>query len=256
VLWAVTLIQSMTACMSDLHNKGRLNCVFELVGVLYGPRPMAGTDAFPEDSKKRKIDATGKTPVGKMPLKCVKAPGKKKAEPLKIVVSWTKSGSKTPSDVEVASTEPAKRVKKVVPNPAVAPTPVWATVGASGSRGATEGAKATSATQKHRVPASRMLAEASSTESLESSPHELLPRASPPEVVMRPERESSLHITSRIYVGGASISDVVAAITAGGWCIGPNTLEGRQGMSEDDKMLLDCLEHVSCARVCCLFYGT
>jgi hypothetical protein len=184
VLWAVTLIQSMTACMSDLHNKGRLNCVFELVGVSYGPRPMAGTDAFPEDSKKRKIDATGKTPVGKMPLKCVKAPGKKKAEPLKIVVSWTKSGSKTPFDVEVASTEPTKRVKKVVPNPAVAPTPVWATVGASGSRGATEGAKATSATQKHRVPASRMLAEASSTESLESSPHELLPRASPLEVVV------------------------------------------------------------------------
>jgi hypothetical protein len=33
-----------------------------------------------------------------------------------------------------------------------------------------------------------------------------------------------------------------------------STLEGREGMSEDDKMLLDYLEHVSCARVCCSTY--
>jgi hypothetical protein len=31
---------------------------------------------------------------------------------------------------------------------------------------------------------------------------------------------------------------------------GPGTLDTSEGISEDDKMLLNCLEHVSHARVC------
>jgi hypothetical protein len=34
--------------------------------------------------------------------------------------------------------------------------------------------------------------------------------------------------------------------------VGPSTLDDSEGVSEDDKMLLNCLEHVSHARVCCL----
>jgi hypothetical protein len=34
--------------------------------------------------------------------------------------------------------------------------------------------------------------------------------------------------------------------------VGPSRLDDREGMSEDDKMLPKCLEHVSHARVCCL----
>jgi hypothetical protein len=49
----------------------------ELVGVPYGPQPVPGMEA----SEKRKMDATGKTPI-----KRAKASRKKKAETLKIVV--------------------------------------------------------------------------------------------------------------------------------------------------------------------------
>jgi hypothetical protein len=82
------------ACMASLCNKGWLNRVFELAGVLYGPHPVHGTDAFTEASKKRKIDAAGKAPAGKTPVKHVKVPGKEKAESMKVVVPRTKSGSK------------------------------------------------------------------------------------------------------------------------------------------------------------------
>jgi hypothetical protein len=34
--------------------------------------------------------------------------------------------------------------------------------------------------------------------------------------------------------------------------VGPSTLDDSEGVSEDDKMLLNCLKHVSHARVCCL----
>jgi hypothetical protein len=34
----------------------------------------------------------------------------------------------------------------------------------------------------------------------------------------------------------------------------PDTLDTSEGVSEADKMLLNCLEHVSRARVCCMIY--
>jgi hypothetical protein len=36
------------------------------------------------------------------------------------------------------------------------------------------------------------------------------------------------------------------------WSEGPSTLDTIKGISEDDKMLLNCPEHVSYARVCYL----
>jgi hypothetical protein len=43
-------------------------------------------------------------------------------------------------------------------------------------------------------------------------------------------------------------------VNLGGLGVGPNTLDGHQGMSKDDKILLNYLEHVSCVAVCCLTY--
>jgi hypothetical protein len=40
-------------------------------------------------------------------------------------------------------------------------------------------------------------------------------------------------------------------VSLGDWNAGPSTLDDSEGVSEDDKML-NCLEHVSHARVCCL----
>jgi hypothetical protein len=36
------------ACIANLHNEGRLNQVFELAEVAYGPRPEPGTEEFIE----------------------------------------------------------------------------------------------------------------------------------------------------------------------------------------------------------------
>jgi hypothetical protein len=57
--------------------------------VPYGPRSVPSTEAHTKAWKKRKMDAAGKTHV-----KRTKAPGKKNAEALKIVVSQAKTGSK------------------------------------------------------------------------------------------------------------------------------------------------------------------
>jgi hypothetical protein len=84
----------VTVCLAGLHNKGRLNRVFELAGVAYGSRLVLGTDAFTKASNKRKIDDTGKTPTGKVSAKRAKVPGKKNVDPLKNVVPLTKSGSR------------------------------------------------------------------------------------------------------------------------------------------------------------------
>jgi hypothetical protein len=72
-------------CVASVPKGGRLNPMFDLAGVLYGPRPVPCTEA----SKKMKMDAVGKTAA-----KRSKARGKKKAEPLKIVVPWAKTGAK------------------------------------------------------------------------------------------------------------------------------------------------------------------
>jgi hypothetical protein len=41
-------------------------------------------------------------------------------------------------------------------------------------------------------------------------------------------------------------------VDLGARAVGPSTLGGSEGTSDNDKMLLNCLEHVSCARVYCL----
>jgi hypothetical protein len=47
-------------CITRLQSRDRLNCVLELVGVTYGPRPVPGSDAFTVASKRRKTDFVGK----------------------------------------------------------------------------------------------------------------------------------------------------------------------------------------------------
>jgi hypothetical protein len=56
--------------VASLPNGGRLNRVFELAGVVYGPRPVPGCEAYTKASRKRKADAHGKTNS-----KCGKVPG-------------------------------------------------------------------------------------------------------------------------------------------------------------------------------------
>jgi hypothetical protein len=142
----------------------------------------------------------------------------------------------------VAPAKPAKRIKKVAPNPAAAPAVARVVAGASGSKGTTGGEKNAATTAlKCRAPASCMLAEVSSVESHESSPHEPLPRGLVPDVTMRLEHEASLHITSTAIIDGALASNVVAAIAAGDQSGDPSTLASCEGVSEVDKMLFDLL---------------
>jgi hypothetical protein len=53
-------------CVVGLHNEGWLNCALECVGVAIGPRPVPGSTASTEASKKRNIDSVGKV-VAKHP---------------------------------------------------------------------------------------------------------------------------------------------------------------------------------------------
>jgi hypothetical protein len=48
------------ACIVNLHSGGRLNRVFDLAEVAYGPRPEPGTEEFTKASKKRTMDAARK----------------------------------------------------------------------------------------------------------------------------------------------------------------------------------------------------
>jgi hypothetical protein len=57
--------------------------------VSYESRPVPGIDVFIEASKKRKMDATGKTPI-----KHVKVPMKKRDDSINIVMPQAKSSSK------------------------------------------------------------------------------------------------------------------------------------------------------------------
>jgi hypothetical protein len=79
--------------------------------------------------------------AGKMLVKCVKEPGKKKAEASKIVVSWAKTRTKQMSDTEVASVKLVKPSKKAVPNLTMAPAMMCVSARASGSKGAAGGVK-------------------------------------------------------------------------------------------------------------------
>jgi hypothetical protein len=73
-------------CITSLRNGGRLNRMFELMGVAYSPRLVPGSDAFTEASKKRKEDAAGKAPV-----KHPRASRKKKGECVKASTSRGKA---------------------------------------------------------------------------------------------------------------------------------------------------------------------
>jgi hypothetical protein len=66
------------ACISGLHNEGRMNRVLDLAWVAYGPRLVPGSGAFTEASKKRTTYS-----VGKVLAKRPKVPEKKKAETTK-----------------------------------------------------------------------------------------------------------------------------------------------------------------------------
>jgi hypothetical protein len=76
------------ACLTNLHNGGHLNSVFELMEVAYGPRPEPGTEEFTEALKKRRMDVAGKN-LGKH----VRALGKMKVETVKAVVPQGKAST-------------------------------------------------------------------------------------------------------------------------------------------------------------------
>jgi hypothetical protein len=69
------------SCITNLHDRGHLNRVFELAEVAYGPWPELGIEEFTEASKKRRMDAAGKNPG-----KRVRALRKKKVETMKVIV--------------------------------------------------------------------------------------------------------------------------------------------------------------------------
>jgi hypothetical protein len=76
------------ACIMNLHNGGRLNKLFELAEVAYGPRPEPDNEEFAEASKKRRMDDAGKNPG-----KRVRALGKKKVETVKAAVPQGKAST-------------------------------------------------------------------------------------------------------------------------------------------------------------------
>jgi hypothetical protein len=133
----------------------RLNRIFELTGVSYGPRAMPGTNEFTNFMRKRKLDAAGKN-LRKRP----KVVGKKKMDAVKIAPSWGQASLKRPFAAEVASARPLKQSKKTVAHPtAVATTTCVPTgalsskvaVSASGSKGAISAKKTVMPVCKHRV---------------------------------------------------------------------------------------------------------
>jgi hypothetical protein len=158
---------------------------------------------------------------------------KKRVEIVKVAAPRGKGSLKRPSDTEVASARPVKQSKKVVPNLSMSAIVMRIAVGAPGSKGGGSAKKGVALAQKCRIPAMRILAEASSVESHDSSPHGQTPRGSLPEITSRPEPrdqtpqgsvpetvprtepKASLQITHMAGTGGASILDVVATIAVG-----------------------------------------
>jgi hypothetical protein len=139
------------ACIAGLPNGGRLNRVFKLTGVAYMPRPVPGSDAFTEASKKRKADAAGKAPV-----KHPRVSGKKKGESAKASASRGKASLKRLSDAEVVSTRPVKLSKKTISHLTVAATTTCVAIGALGPKGATSasGSKGTASASGSKGAAS------------------------------------------------------------------------------------------------------
>jgi hypothetical protein len=144
------------ACVANLRNGGRLNWVFEFVEVAYGHRLAPGTEEFTEASKKG----------GWMLLKRI----------------W--------ANAEVASARPVKQTKKAMFCSATTVTVTGTAAWASGSKVVVGTKKTMMLAQKRRIPAIGVMAEASSTESQESSPHGQIALDSMPEIVSMPEPHS------------------------------------------------------------------
>jgi hypothetical protein len=225
------------ACLAHVHNGGRLNRVFELAGVTYGPCPVLGTEEFTDAVKNRKLDTARKNPS-----KCLKAIGKKKMEAAKVAPSRGKASLKRPSAAEVASARQLKQSKKTMAHPAAAVTTTRVpagtlsskvAAGASGSKGATSAKKMAMPICKHHIPAIGAMAVASSKESQESSLHsraardsmtEIVSRSGPcgqssraslPDSVSRLEPKASLQIIAPLHIGGVSILDITTAAVTG-----------------------------------------
>jgi hypothetical protein len=153
------------ACLAHIRNECRLNHVFELARVAYGPCVVPGTDEFIEVVRKRKLDAAGKN-SSKRP----KVAGKKKVDAVKIAPSRGKASLK----------RLLKQSKKTVAHPVVVATttrvPAGAlsskvAAGAFGSKSAASAKKTSMPICKRRVPATGAMASASLEDSQESLPH-------------------------------------------------------------------------------------
>jgi hypothetical protein len=218
------------ACLAHVRNGGRLNRVFELAGVAYGPRVMPDTDEFIEAVQKRKLDA-----IGKNPSKRPKAAGKKKVDAVKIAPSRGKASLKWSSAAEVASARPLKQSKKTVAHPVAAATTTHVPTGAlsskvasgaSSSKGMASAKKTAMPIHKRRVPAIGAMAAASLEESKESSPHGRAAQDSTAEITSRSEAhgqssraslpgsvqwlepEAPLQVTAPLDVGRTSVLNV------------------------------------------------
>jgi hypothetical protein len=102
-------------------------------------------------------------------------------------------------------------MKKVAPISSVALNVTLVGAGMSGSKASAGGAKkAIGLVQQCHIPMACLLVETSLVESQESSPHHKLPK-----IASKPAHEASLQLTPVTDVSGASISHVVASISAG-----------------------------------------
>jgi hypothetical protein len=174
-----------------------------------------GTKEFTEPSKKRKMDAAGKNPSKRAMVHGKKVETAKPAVlPGKTCTPRGKGGLERPSDAEVASARLVKQTKKTMFRPTVTATAFGTVAGAFESKVAASTKKTVMPARKRRVPAIDVMAEASSTESQESSPHgpatrdslsknvsmpephHLSPPSSVPNIAPRAEPRSSLHITT------------------------------------------------------------
>jgi hypothetical protein len=207
-----------------LPNNDRLNCILELAGVAYGPRP---TPVSVEVLKKMKADSVGKT-VPKRP----KAIEKKRADSAKGSVAPGKVGVKRPSDANVASLKSVKLSKKTIPHTIASAVVAHGTLMASGlktvpgtsdpvaaegpqsskmtegtsssksaggasgfnvtrgglvSKGAASSKKVVAPVKKRRVPPTGPMAGASSKESQDSSPRAQTVRIVVPKIPLRSE---------------------------------------------------------------------
>jgi hypothetical protein len=211
--------------------------VLELTGVSYGPRP---APASAEASKKRKVES-----VEKVVLKRPKVHGNKGAEPAKTSVLLRKRGLKQSSNTNVASVKSVKLSKKTLPRAITSGAAAYGTLGLFGSKNApgasvpgagggvsgskavagflvskaTSGAKKAAApSNKHHIPMVGAMAELSSEESQESSPHGQAVQISALKIVSEPRVQSPG--ASRPRPDSRALPKIVAPLGVGGGSAG------------------------------------